>query len=539
MLQRSIALALAAAFGIATASFAQSSSYNFVRLTSFEPLTPVPGGGISVYQVTALSDSGRVAFTTERPGPSRSIVVSDGTSSLILGDTAGPIAAFSTPDINGSDQVSSRTILDAGGDQIVFGDASPLTTIVGPYENLGNSTGLNDSGVVVFSAEFGPSGASVTTFDGNVFSTIEDESGPFYFFADPVINNSGQVAYVAVSDSVTPRFRAIRFFDGTSISTIVDSSGGFPRPSLSDSGEIAYMVSAEEVIRSFDGASTTLVADTSGPFASLGPPTLNNAGAIAFAATTDDGRTTINVHQGGTVTEVISTGDTLDGKTIGATSAFLLFGTDAFNNDGSLAFTAVFSDSTSAVYRADPIDGYDFGDAGGAYPTLEADDGARHLVGLGGGPLLGSSIDADPDGQPTANADGDDLDGTDDEDGISFSGMWLGATGSAQVIVTCPSGGCTAFLDGWIDFDRDGSWAGAGEQVFSSELLSEGLNVLEIPVGATTPGSCVVRMRLSTSGGLFPTGVAADGEVEDLVVHVTEVPLFADGFELGDLSAWE
>jgi hypothetical protein len=41
------------------------------------------------------------------------------------------------------------------------------------------------------------------------------------------------------------------------------------------------------------------------------------------------------------------------------------------------------------------------------YPTLGANDGARH-VALDGGPLLGARVDPDEDGRPNAPADGDD-----------------------------------------------------------------------------------------------------------------------------------
>ncbi|MEL6894962.1 MAG: Ig-like domain-containing protein, partial [Planctomycetota bacterium] len=60
-----------------------------------------------------------------------------------------------------------------------------------------------------------------------------------------------------------------------------------------------------------------------------------------------------------------------------------------------------------------PSIGLDFGDAPdpvnglpGQYPTLAANDGARHVIG---GPRLGNLVDAEPEGQPTQTSDGDDL----------------------------------------------------------------------------------------------------------------------------------
>ena len=53
-----------------------------------------------------------------------------------------------------------------------------------------------------------------------------------------------------------------------------------------------------------------------------------------------------------------------------------------------------------------------------AYPTLLADDGARHEI-VEGGPYLGTAPDAEDDGQPDATATGDDTSGDDDEDGVT------------------------------------------------------------------------------------------------------------------------
>lgn len=61
----------------------------------------------------------------------------------------------------------------------------------------------------------------------------------------------------------------------------------------------------------------------------------------------------------------------------------------------------------------------DFGDAPDpTYPTLLAQNGARHVILTGFS--LGALTDAEPDGQPDAQALGDDLAGTDDEDGVLF-----------------------------------------------------------------------------------------------------------------------
>ncbi len=168
---------------------------------------------------------------------------------------------------------------------------------------------------------------------------------------------------------------------------------------------------------------------------------------------------------------------------------------------------------------------YDFGDTPDpTYPTLLASNGARHT--LGGSLYLGASVDTDADGQPTAAADGDDLDaGGDDEDGVTFTTA-LEQGKAASVDVSSSGAG---LLNAWIDFNQDGDWGDAGEQIFTDEALAAGVNNLgfNIPAGAVI-GNTFARFRLDSAGGLNPTGLAADGEVEDYQVTIT-LALFSGG----------
>ena len=148
--------------------------------------------------------------------------------------------------------------------------------------------------------------------------------------------------------------------------------------------------------------------------------------------------------------------------------------------------------------------------------TLAA-DGAQHQIT---GPTLGSMRDAEVDGLASTTADGDDADANDDEDGVAFASTTFVA--AATVNVQSAPGG--AKLDAWIDFNGDGSFDGPGEQIASSLTVAEGDNLVSyvIPDG-TVPGETYARFRLSSTGGLAPTGMASDGEVEDYVVTVIPV----------------
>ncbi len=153
----------------------------------------------------------------------------------------------------------------------------------------------------------------------------------------------------------------------------------------------------------------------------------------------------------------------------------------------------------------------DFGDAPDPfYPTLLANDGARHAIVPG--IQLGATIDSESDGQPSATAEGDQL----DEDGVVLGGLAVGRSASVTV-----SASVAGFLDAWIDFNADGDWTDAGEQVFASAALVAGSNqlTLEVPEDALAT-STYARFRFSTAGGLAPTGKADDGEVEDYFVDI-------------------
>lgn len=172
----------------------------------------------------------------------------------------------------------------------------------------------------------------------------------------------------------------------------------------------------------------------------------------------------------------------------------------------------------------------DYGDAPAPYPTLFADDGARHTSGTTDPAFrLGLLFDCEADGAPNATAQGDDLTDTDDEDGVSLISGPLdpGTTATFQVTVAGQAG----FMDAWCDFNADGDWGDAGEQIMNSTAVAVGANNINVSVPASTsPNDDIFcRFRLSSTGGLSPTGLNsvadAGGEVEDYVFASVPVEL--------------
>ncbi|MEM7391665.1 MAG: DUF11 domain-containing protein [Verrucomicrobiota bacterium] len=151
----------------------------------------------------------------------------------------------------------------------------------------------------------------------------------------------------------------------------------------------------------------------------------------------------------------------------------------------------------------------DWGDAPSPYPTVSADNGARHVAS---GPRLGATRDSETDGQPNASATGDGS----DEDGVTFGLLAAGSSVSITVNVQEAVGQ----LDAWIDFNTNGIWE-SSEQIASNLAMNLGDNLVSVEVSCDSPvGATYARFRLSSTGSLATTGSAIDGEVEDYQVSI-------------------
>ncbi|MEE9412431.1 MAG: GEVED domain-containing protein, partial [Methylococcales bacterium] len=175
----------------------------------------------------------------------------------------------------------------------------------------------------------------------------------------------------------------------------------------------------------------------------------------------------------------------------------------------------------------------DFGDAPDSFGTSSAVNGANHI--LDGVTYLGTCVDAEADGQPSDADNGDDLAvstsvigsclDTTDEDGVQLPVSFV-AGQSTNITVTANA---ACLLNAWVDWNLDGDWLDLGEQVFTDQALSAGVNNLALNVpGIINVGNAHSRFRCSTQGGLTPTGLAPDGEVEDyfpvVLVNVFDPP---------------
>lgn len=177
----------------------------------------------------------------------------------------------------------------------------------------------------------------------------------------------------------------------------------------------------------------------------------------------------------------------------------------------------------------------DFGDLPAPYPTLLSQNGASH--GFSATLGLGTLTDIESDGLPSVNADGDDNSVSDDEDGvILISPLAPGAT--ADFAITARNAGQAAFLQGWIDFNSDGTFS-ASERIFTNRTLINGTQVLTtgitVPAG-TTDGAKFARFRYGPELNLGASGFSTAGEVEDYVFTVQTTTALAQPDRFDDLT---
>jgi len=189
----------------------------------------------------------------------------------------------------------------------------------------------------------------------------------------------------------------------------------------------------------------------------------------------------------------------------------------SFANVGAFEIFLDGSDPASAgakltldLFKADSW--RDFGDAPAGYGTVtHRPNGLR----------LGANVDAEASQLFNPNAVGDDTNQSDDEEGVlrtpGFNWSTIGG-GSVDVTLNgCMTTPC--FLNGWVDWDKDGQFE-SGEQIFTDFTLnSNGSHTLTftIPAGPAFNTSYFARFRVCTSAATCssPTGFAGSGEVED------------------------
>lgn len=160
----------------------------------------------------------------------------------------------------------------------------------------------------------------------------------------------------------------------------------------------------------------------------------------------------------------------------------------------------------------------DYGDAPASYGS------ADHVINTS--QYLGSRIDGEGQSQYSPEADGDDLNGIDDEDGVTIPSLRQGAKATFVYTVANPWY-YSAYLNVWIDWNGDGDFDDQGETVAANVRRGSGTYNLDITVPSTAIATrpTFARFRLGPRSTNDPeygsTGTATSGEVEDYMIKIS------------------
>ncbi|HIF9448975.1 TPA: GEVED domain-containing protein [Photobacterium damselae] len=167
------------------------------------------------------------------------------------------------------------------------------------------------------------------------------------------------------------------------------------------------------------------------------------------------------------------------------------------------------------------------------YTTTYENDGAMHVqadtddngfIDL----RMGNLWDADLGNLQDIGAIADDNNNFDDEDGVTLvQSATKGENFDITVNVVEDAGRTSTGqrLYAWLDFNLDGDWDDAGEQVVADTSAAIGNNSYSVPIPASAVvGYSYLRVRLCSDVGCdTPIGLANDGEVEDYRVLISDL----------------
>lgn len=182
---------------------------------------------------------------------------------------------------------------------------------------------------------------------------------------DPItVNDNGGVAFAGDYDVETTTKTAIFRLANGNLTPIAGDFNGFTQvyfipqvdkrsgPSINNAGMVAFRASTATVTKGIftgNGSTVTPIAAPTGEFIKVELPAINNSGDVAFYGETSTS-SAIYLYSNGTTTRIVGTGDSLDGSTVQAVAFCNL----AFNDAGQIAFGAALASGVQGFYRATP-----------------------------------------------------------------------------------------------------------------------------------------------------------------------------------------
>jgi len=182
------------------------------------------------------------------------------------------------------------------------------------------------------------------------FTNIVDTSGGLITFGHPSLDNNGVVTFTSAYDVFTSGVFA---GSGGPVATLYDTTtpGYFAfsaAPMANDHGDLVFLVMHPDFSQSIflgDGSGgpvTFITGDSTNAYTGFGDPVINNAGTIAFQASTTSGTTGIYAHASGSTSTVVDN--------TGAFDNFSFY--YSINAAGTVAFQAGLDGGGQGIYAA-------------------------------------------------------------------------------------------------------------------------------------------------------------------------------------------
>ena len=368
MTRRWLVAAVAAAVVAPAPAQALNPNYEFSKVAD----TNDPTFNFSNFgSIFAINSSGTVSFLGFVPAGTGiySKTISGSVTAVADPSTPGFFCFCDGPTINAAGQVAFGAEKDASGQpqgvyvRAATGTGSITTVAETPTAMPADSTfgppAINNNATqaqVAFEVDKsnGDQGVYVRAADGSgsVITVAETSSGGFTSFRDPVIGDSGKVAFFGQKDAVSGIYSWTEASGVvTPVATTGDGLSDFGDPAVNASGQVAYTAKdAGGDQRVYVG---TTAVTTAGTYSSFGSVSINAPGQVAFKATLSNGKDGIYTGDNpASVTDyVIREDDPLDGKTVTDVDLSQFSLTD----DGRIVFLVTFSDFSRGLFVATPV----------------------------------------------------------------------------------------------------------------------------------------------------------------------------------------
>lgn len=345
--------------GTSTSGIYRSSSSNALTAIALEGQSATGAGAATFFSFGApvMNDAGQVAFAASNV-------------------TAGRI----TSAVYRSSSGSALTAVAVDGQAAPGAGTGVFSNVETPVLNEAGQTaflsGVAGGGTNIQAIYRSSSASALTAIALEGQSAPGSGSGTFSFLTDPVLNDSGQTAFRAEING-TSTAALYRSSGGSALTTIAIQGQGatgtgagtfssFGSPVLNQPGQIAFLASinggtsTSGIFRSSTGSVLTAIAlqgqsaagAAAGTFSQFSSPLMNDAGLTAFRASITGGTSTEGLYLGdGRETVAVQLqGAALAGRTV----LTLNMGPAGLNRHGQVAYRASFTDGTQGNFLFTP-----------------------------------------------------------------------------------------------------------------------------------------------------------------------------------------